>query len=192
MTEDEPRFFPTQASLRTWFRKNHRSLTEAWIGYYRKATGRPSITWEESVDEALCVGWIDGIRKSHDESSFKVRFTPRKPTSAWSARNIERITDLLESGQVLEAGREAYEKREESKSGIYSFEQGDVKLSAEQETRFRANRKAWKFFSAQPAGYRKTSTWWVISAKREETRSRRLDQLIADSEAGLRIKQLRR
>lgn len=163
------------------------------MGFYKKASGRPSITWPESVDEALCVGWIDGLRKSRDESSYMIRFTPRKAGSTWSAVNIARVEELTEQGRMRAAGVEAFARRIEAKSAIYAYEQRDrAALDAGSEQQFRARPAAWKFFQAQPAWYRRTAMWWVISAKREETRQKRLATLIADSDAGRTIHQLTR
>jgi uncharacterized protein YdeI (YjbR/CyaY-like superfamily) len=160
---------------------------------YKKDSGRPSITWPESVDEALCVGWIDGIRKTIDATSYKIRFTPRKPTSTWSAANIARVAELTRQKRMRPAGLAAFEQRKEAKSGIYAYEQRqNAAFDPAEEQQFRADTRAWKFFQAQPAGYRKTATWWVISAKRAETRQKRLATLMADSAAGLPIAQLDR
>jgi uncharacterized protein YdeI (YjbR/CyaY-like superfamily) len=191
--EPAPLFFPTPADFRAWLAKNHATASELWVGFYKKASGRPSITWPESVDEALCVGWIDGIRKTIDAESYKIRFTPRKRTSTWSAVNIARVAELAQQGRMKPAGLAAFEQRSEAKSGIYAYEQRkNAALDPAAEKQFRANAKAWKFFQAQPAGYRKTAAWWVISAKREETRAERLATLIADSAAGLPLRQLDR
>jgi uncharacterized protein YdeI (YjbR/CyaY-like superfamily) len=188
-----PRFFPTPADFRRWLEQHHGSERELWVGFHKKDSGRPSITWPESVDEALCFGWIDGIRKSLNEESYVIRFTPRKSSSTWSAVNIRRVAELGRDGRMQPAGLSAFEARDPKKSGIYSFEQRKaVTLGKEGERRFRANRKAWSFFEAQPPGYRKTAIWWVVSAKREETRARRLETLIADSAAGRKIGPLRR
>ncbi len=183
----KPQFFAKQADLRRWFEKNHDRAQELWIGYYKKASVKASITYAESVDEALCFGWIDGIRKSVDDASYMNRFTPRKSRSIWSTKNIRRAEELIELGLMTPPGLEAFTKRTEDRARQYSFEQGDVALSAEYEKLLRANRKAWAFFQVQPPYYRRVATWWVISAKREDTRRRRLNALIRDSEAGRRI-----
>lgn len=149
------------------------------------------MTWSQSVDEALCFGWIDGVRRSIDADSYCIRFTPRKPKSIWSAVNIQKIADLTRQGLMHPAGVAAYEKLEENKSKIYAYEQKEVGLSDEFEQLFRANEKAWVAFHALPPSYRKTAINWVMSAKQEETRQKRLQELISDSEQGLRIKQLR-
>lgn len=164
------------------------------MGRLSKATlGRPSITWPESVAEALCVGWIDGLRKTVDTDSYKIRFTPRKRTSTWSAVNIALVAKLAKQGRMKPAGLAAFAGRIEAKSGIYAYEQrAAAAFDARAEKQFRANAKAWKFFQAQPAWYRKTATWLVVSAKRPETREKRLAQLIEDSAASRPIKTLRR
>jgi len=162
------------------------------VGFHKAHTGRPTLTWSESVDEALCVGWIDGIRRSVDAERYTIRFTPRRPGSIWSLINIRKVEVLTAEGRMRPAGLRAFEARRAERSGVYSFEKREAGLDGVGARRFRANRKAWAFFSAQPPGYRKTALHWVTSARREETRERRLAQLIADSEAGLRIASLRR
>ena len=184
----EIRFFATPMDFRKWLKAHHESKRELWVGFYRKATGRPSITWPESVDEALCVGWIDGLRKTIDAESYKIRFTPRKKTSNWSAVNIARVKELTKQGRMKPAGLKAFELRKEEKSGIYAYEnRKSAMLDAAAEKKFRSRRKAWDFFQRQPEGYRKLMTWWVISAKREETQKKRLEKLISESEAGRRL-----
>ncbi|HSP88427.1 MAG TPA: YdeI/OmpD-associated family protein [Ignavibacteriaceae bacterium] len=180
-------FFPTQSDLRKWFEKNHNKADELWIGYYKKATGIPSITWQQSVDEALCFGWIDGIRKSIDEKSYKIRFTPRRKKSNWSAINIKRIKELIKQDLVKTSGLEAFKKRDEKKAKLYSFEQEKIKLPKELEEKIKANKKAWKFFQKLPPYAKRLSTFWVISAKREETKLSRLKTLIKCSEEGKKI-----
>ncbi len=172
-------FFGTPAEFRKWLAKNHGSATELWVGFYKRDSGKPSITWPESVDEALCVGWIDGIRKNLDEISYTIRFTRRKNGSIWSAVNIKRAGELIELRRMKAAGVEAFEKRREDRSRRYSYEQQGAKLGGEYEERLKANAVAWEFFRAQPPGYQKVVGWWVMSAKKEETRLRRLEQLIA-------------
>jgi uncharacterized protein YdeI (YjbR/CyaY-like superfamily) len=189
----DPTFFPAPADLRAWLEENHASEGELWVGFYKVGTGRASITWPESVDEALCFGWIDGVRKKLAEESYVIRFTPRKPTSNWSAKNLDRIEELIAEGRVRLAGMRVYEARDREKEKVYSFERRrEATLDATQEARFRANEAAWAFFQGQPPGYRRTATHWVISAKREATRERRLDALIEDSAAGRRVGPLRR
>ena len=184
----EPLFFPTPKAFREWLKINHSSSSEQWVGFYRKATGRPSITWPESVDEALCVGWIDGVRKTIDTESYKIRFTPRKATSNWSAVNIGRARELIRLGRMRPAGLKAFQRRTEEKSGIYAYEnRKSATLGAADEKRFRARRKAWDFFQRLPAAYRQNLIWWIVTAKKEETRKQRLEKLIAASEAGRRL-----
>ncbi len=190
---NRPTFFRTPAAFRRWLEAHHASARELWVGFYRKGTGRPSITWPESVDEALCFGWIDGVRKKLDEESYEIRFTPRNSRSGWSTVNTRRIQELIREGRVQPAGLRAYDARDRVKSGVYSFEQRtQAKLGPDAEKRFKANKKAWTFFQSQPPGYRRIVTWWVVSAKKDDTRARRLETLIADSEAGRRIGLLRR
>lgn len=177
------RFFKTPTQFRKWLESNHEKARELWVGFYKKGT-KPSITWPESVSEALRFGWIDGVRKSVDESSYKIRFSPRKPRSIWSAINIRTAKALIEDGRMHPAGLTAFEARKEYRSGIYSYENRPKTLPAAYEKRLRKNPAAWKSFQAQPPGYRRTLTWWVVSAKKEETRMKRLDQLIADSAKG--------
>jgi uncharacterized protein YdeI (YjbR/CyaY-like superfamily) len=187
-----PTFFPTPADFRGWLAEHHDSEGELWVGFYKKTTGKPSITWPESVDEALCFGWIDGLRRSIDGEAYMIRFTPRRTGSTWSRVNLERVGLLIEEGRMTPSGMAAYEARDPEKTGRYSFEQDDIRLSREQEREFRRHAEAWRFWKAQPPGYRKQATGWVVSAKREETRARRLATLIEDSANGLRIKELRR
>ena len=188
----EPTFFATPLALRKWLKAHHAELQELLVGFYKKDSGKPSITWPESVDEALCVGWIDGIRKSVDESSYTIRFTPRKAGSIWSAVNIKRVEKLSEAGLMQAAGLAAFEKRKEARSAVYAYEQRGKGLSAAYEQKLQENRKAWTFFQAQPPWYQRTSAWWVISAKRQETRLKRLEQLIDDSAHGRTIPPLTR
>jgi uncharacterized protein YdeI (YjbR/CyaY-like superfamily) len=162
------------------------------VGFHKTRTGKPSVTWSESVDQALCFGWIDGIRKSIDENSYMIRFTPRKSSSIWSAINIKKVEQLTEQGMMKPAGLAAFDRRQEKKSRIYSFEQKEVKFTPAFLKIFKSNKNAWKFFSSQPPSYQRPATWWVISAKQEETKNKRLQELIRDSEEGLRVKHLRR
>lgn len=185
-------FFKSSADFRKWLEKHHADSQELWVGYYKKGSGKPSITWPESVDEALCFGWIDGIRKSVDDISYTIRFTPRKARSTWSVVNINRVQALIEDGKMQPAGLKAFQDRKEDKSGIYTYEQKDKKLDDKYEKKFKANKKAWEFFQSQPPWYQRTVSWWVISAKKEETRLKRLDQLISDSAEGRTIAQLTR
>ena len=184
----EPIFFATPAAFRNWLKKNHASRREQWIGFHRKASGRPSITWPESVDEALCVGWIDGLRKTIDAESYKIRFTPRKKESNWSAVNIGRVKELRKQGRMQPAGLAAFARRTEAKSGIYAYENRKTAvLDKADEKRIRANPKAWEFFQRQPASYRQNVIWFLVTAKKEETRQRRIEKLIAACEAGQRL-----
>jgi uncharacterized protein YdeI (YjbR/CyaY-like superfamily) len=183
----KPTFFATPADFRRWLERNHDSVAELWVGFHKKATGKPSITWPESVDQALCFGWIDGVRKSVDPDSYMIRFTPRRTGSIWSTVNTKRVKELTRLGLMKDAGLKAFAARDEKKTKQYSFERDNVAFEPALEKRFRASRKAWKFFESQPPGYRKLATFYVMSAKQDATRQRRLDRLIADSEAGQRI-----
>jgi uncharacterized protein YdeI (YjbR/CyaY-like superfamily) len=180
-------FFKTPADLRKWFRANHATAGELWIGFQKKHTGEPSITWPESVDEALSVGWIDGIRKRVDENRYTIRFTPRRKGSIWSAVNIARVEALTREKRMRPAGRAAFAARKENRSGIYTYEQRRDQLEEPYAGRLRKHRAAWAFFCAQPPGYRKMMGWWIVSAKREETRTARLEKLIEACEKGRRI-----
>jgi uncharacterized protein YdeI (YjbR/CyaY-like superfamily) len=192
-TKVKPTFFPTPDDFRKWLERNHEAGGELLVGFYKRGSGKPSITWPESVDQALCFGWIDGVRRSIDETSYSIRFTPRKSASTWSKINIDRVEELKRRGLVHPAGLRAFERRSEKKSGIYSYEQRDkAKLSREDQRRFRAVAEAWAFFRAQAPWYQKTATFWVMSAMREETRKRRLDVLIRDSARGRTIPPLTR
>jgi uncharacterized protein YdeI (YjbR/CyaY-like superfamily) len=181
-------YFASPAAWRAWLEEHHASAGEAWVGFHRKATGRQTLTWAEAVDEALCFGWIDGIRKRVDDTRYTNRFTPRRPGSAWSRINIARVGELTAQGRMRPAGLAAFEARREDRSGIYSFEQPrDAVLPADYERRLRADAAAWAYFSAAAPSYRRAVIHWILSAKREETRLRRLEQLIADSAAGRRV-----
>jgi len=186
----KPLFFATPDDLRRWFEANHETSSEQWIGYYKKDSDRPSITWPESVDEALCFGWIDGVRRSLDDSRYAIRFTPRKATGIWSAVNIGRVAALTAEGRMWPPGVRAFEKRTDRKSGVYSYEQrAAAKLDAAAEKKFRKEKRAWEFFSSRSPGYRKLAEYWVTTAKREETRARRLDALIEHSKNGVTVSQ---
>lgn len=189
----QPTFFATPADFRQWLQAHHQTERELLVGFYKKGSGRPSITWPESVAEALCFGWIDGVRKSIDDESYTIRFTPRKRGSIWSAVNMRLVEELIRDGRMQPAGLTAWQARDPAKSAVYSFEQKEAaQLTPEMEARFRENAQAWKFWEAQPPGYRKTATHYVMTAKREETRAKRLQTLIDDSSAGQRIGVLRR
>jgi len=186
--EGKPRFFAIADDFRAWLEKHHASATELVVGFHKKHTGRASKTWTESVREALCYGWIDGVRRSLGDDSYTIRFTPRKPGSNWSLRNVRHVEELIREGRMAPAGLAAFEARTPDRTGVYSFEQRhSARLEAAQEKQFRANSGAWEFFESQPPSYRRTAVYWVVSAKREETRSRRLAQLIEDSAAGRRL-----
>ncbi len=189
----KPKFFASPSEWRAWLEKRHADTEELWVGFYKRDSGRPSISWPESVDGALCFGWIDGVRKSIDAKSYKIRFTPRKPRSTWSAINIKRATELSEIGLMHAVGLAAFEKRDDKRSGIYAYEQRKgAALPPAYEKQFRGNQKAWKFFQSRPAWYQRTGTWWVISAKKEETKLRRLQILIACSSDQKNIPSLNR
>jgi uncharacterized protein YdeI (YjbR/CyaY-like superfamily) len=178
-------FFASHEELRDWLETNHASAPELWLGYRRKAAGVPTVTWEEVVDECLCYGWIDGVRIRVDGGSAQ-RLTPRREGSNWSARNVGRVEALREEGRMQPAGEAAFAKRREDRTAVYSSD-GAVGLDEDCEATLRSNLKAWSFWEAQPKGYRRTAAHWVMSAKRPETRRRRLDQLTDDSAAGRRI-----
>lgn len=188
----KPKFFLTPAAWRDWLQQHHDQQKELLVGFYKKDSGKQSITWPESVDIALCFGWIDGVRRKVDDVSYSIRFTPRKPRSIWSAVNMKRVEELTKQGLMHPAGIKAFEARQEERSGIYAFEQESVKFETTQERQFRANGVAWKFFHSQPPWYQRTATWWVVSAKREETKQKRLATLIQDSAEGRTIRQLTR
>jgi uncharacterized protein YdeI (YjbR/CyaY-like superfamily) len=180
-------FFPTPADLRKWFKKNHATAEELWVGFYKVSSGKPSITWPESVDEALCVGWIDGIRKTIDDARYKIRFTPRQKVSTWSAVNIRRVKVLIDEKRMQPAGLKAFEARRENRSGIYAYEQRPTELDEPYLSLMKQDTAAWAFFKAQSPSYRKTLIWYVVSAKQEETRLKRLTQLIENCARGRRL-----
>ena len=182
-----PKFFPTPSAFRKWLAANHTKAKELVVGFYKKGSGKSSITWPESVDEALCFGWIDGVRNSIDEESYRIRFTPRKPSSVWSAVNIRNVERLIKEKRMQPAGLKAFEARKENRSGIYAYEQRSPELVEPYAGIFKRNKAAWKFFQAQPPYYRKTMNWWIVSAKQEGTRSKRLDKLIEESAKGKRL-----
>jgi|JI10StandDraft_1071094.scaffolds.fasta_scaffold24068_6 uncharacterized protein YdeI (YjbR/CyaY-like superfamily) len=185
-------FFKTQKELRNWFQRNYLKEQEAWIGFYNKKSEKLSITWTQLVDEALCFGWIDGIRKKIDADSYCNRITPRRKRSNWSNINIKRVEELIELGLVTEEGKQIYYERDISKQNSSSFEQENVELPAVFIKQFKTNKPAWNYFDARPKGYKKQAIWYVISAKQETTRLKRLQELIVDSENGIHIKLLRR
>jgi len=189
----KPLYFASPAEWREWLSRNHESCPELWVGFYKKGSGRASITWPESVDHALCFGWIDGIRKSIDESRYVIRFTPRRAGSTWSAVNVKRVGELKKTGLMQPAGLKAFAGKIAGKSGIYSYEQRKTAtFSREYQKLFREQPKAWEYFGSQPPSYRRLCTYWVITAKQEATRLRRLKALIADSARSRRIQPLTR
>ena len=181
-------YFRTPADLKKWFRVNHAKAAELWVGFYTKDSGKPSITWPESVDEALCVGWIDGIRKTLGPDSYTIRFTPRRKGSIWSAVNIARVKALRDEKRMRPTGMSAFAARLENKSGIYSYEQRRDQLEEPYAGLLKKNKAAWEFFEAQPPSYRKVIGWWIVSAKREETRMARLKKLMDASAKGQRLR----
>ena len=181
-------YFRSPAEFRAWLVKHHATEPELLVGFHKTATGKPSLTWSQSVDQAICFGWIDGVRRRVDEDQYTIRFTPRKPRSNWSRINITKVEELRKAGLMTPAGEQAYAAREEKRSGVYSFEQErPQELSRGYQKRFRANRKAWEYYQAQAPYYRRTIAFWVMSAKKEETREKRLATLIADSARGRRV-----
>ncbi|CAA9586579.1 MAG: hypothetical protein AVDCRST_MAG87-4030 [uncultured Thermomicrobiales bacterium] len=185
-------FFEDGEAFRVWLAEHHDSATELWVGIHKKASGNASLVWAEAVDEALCYGWIDGLTKRIDDLSYKIRFTPRKPRSTWSVVNLKRVPELIAEGRMRESGLRAYERRTDARSAIYAHEQAEIELDPAMRRLFQANAPAWAFFESAPPSYRRAATWWVISAKREETRQRRLRTLIDDSAQGRWIALLRR
>jgi len=183
-------YFKSGADFRNWLEANHAKVRELWVGFFKKGSGKGGITYAEAVDEALCFGWIDGLKKRVDDLSYTHRFTPRKPKSNWSRINIQHAERLKRAGRMMAAGLTAYAQRHPERSGVYSFENAPRKLRPADERRFKANQAAWEFFQQQPPGYRRIAIWWVISAKKEETRARRLSRLIEDSGNGRRLAQL--
>ena len=181
-------YFKTPADLRKWFASNHSKAEDLWVGFYKKGSGQASVTWPESVDEALCVGWIDGIRKSIDADRYTIRFSPRRGTSIWSAINIARMEVLAGEKRLRPAGVKAFAARKENRSGIYAYEQRRSELEEPYAGMLKTHRAASAFFDAQPPGYRKVMGWWVVSAKREDTRLARLKTLIENCEKGKRMR----
>jgi uncharacterized protein YdeI (YjbR/CyaY-like superfamily) len=186
----KPTFFSNPLKFREWLKKHHADKTELLVGFYKVTSGKASMTWPQSVDEALCFGWIDGIRRSIDEESYTIRFTPRRPTSIWSTVNIKKMNELSEKGLMQAAGLEVFKHRKEERSEVYSHEHKARSLDKKLERQFKANKKAWKFFQSMAPSYRKAVINWLMSAKQEATRLRRLEELIRDSEAGRKIKQM--
>jgi len=185
-----PTFFRSQAAFRSWLEKYHDRKTELQVGFYKAASGKGGLTYEQAIDEALCFGWIDGITRSLGAEAWTIRFTPRRPRSNWSRINIGRVARLRKAGRMHEAGLKAFEGRDRSKDQSYSYENALRKLTPAYEKRFKANKKAWAFWKAQPPGYVRIASWWVMSAKRDETRERRLATLVGESAAGRRVEAL--
>ena len=185
-------FFETPAQLRAWFEANHETAADLWVGFHRKSSGTPTLTWAEVVDQELCFGWIDSVRYSIDEDRFAQRLTPRRRRSVWSAVNVRRFRELDRQGLTHANGRAAFEAREDARSAIYSYENRSRGFDEPHEATFRKNKAAWKFFESQAPWYRRTATYWVMSAKREETRDKRLAVLIDHSKKGVRIPPLTR
>ena len=184
------KYFKSASEFRRWLEVNHARLSEVWVGFSKKDSGKGGLTYAEAVDEALCFGWIDGLKKRVDELSYTHRFTPRKPKSNWSRINIQHVERLKMAGRMTLAGLEAYAAREPERSGFYSFENAPRRLAAADEKQFKADKTAWEFFQQQPPGYQRLAIWWVVSAKKPETRARRLGQLIAESRNAHRLGQL--
>jgi uncharacterized protein YdeI (YjbR/CyaY-like superfamily) len=184
----KPVFFASAGKLRAWLERHHQTAQELWVGFYRKSTGKPTITWPELVDECLCFGWIDGIRRGIDDERYTNRITPRRPGSNWSAINIRRVGELAALGRMTDAGRRAFEARDEARSRVYSYDrENPPAFTPAQARQLRTARAAWKFFQAQSPSYRNLVTHWVVSARREETQAKRLASLIEDCAAGRRI-----
>lgn len=181
--------FPDRDTFRAWLEQHHATEKEVWVGYYKKVSGKTSISYKEAVEEALCFGWIDGIGRSIDAESHANRFTPRKKGSIWSAVNIAKVAELTEQGRMHPAGLKTFDERDMTKQGLYSHEQDEIQLGAENEARLKANEKAWAYWSNLPPGYRRSATWWVISAKKDETKEKRLLSLIEHCEQEKRLPQ---
>jgi uncharacterized protein YdeI (YjbR/CyaY-like superfamily) len=192
MINPQPIFFSKQSELKKWFEKNHNKIQELLVGFYKKSSNKPSITYQEALDEALCFGWIDSIRRSIDDISYTIRFTPRKPKSYWSMVNIKRVMELKKLGRMKPSGLKTFRARDREKSEKYSFERRNVKLNPSYERKLKANEKAWDYFQSKPPSYQKPAIWWIMSAKQEETRLKRLARLIEDSENGRTIPPLTR
>lgn len=187
----KPRFFPTPGAFRRWLAANHDRATELWVGFYNARANRQGITWVQSVEQALCYGWIDGVRRSVDATRYAIRFTPRKPRSRWSAVNVRHALRLRAEGRMQPAGLAAFERRRGDRAG-YSYESSPTRLDPEATRRFKANRKAWAYFQARPPGYRRTAIFWVMAAQKPETRARRLESLITYSARGAPVPPLAR
>ena len=180
-------FFESSDEFRQWLAQHHDQAKELWVGFYKKASGKRTISYKEAVDQALCFGWIDGKTKGIDESSYTTRFTPRNPHGRWSAVNLKRVEELTQAGLMHPAGLQAHAERDLTKQNLYAGEQASIELSEAYEAQFQAQPEAWNYFQSTTAAYRKRAIWWVISAKREETRLKRLKTLINESAQGRRI-----
>ncbi len=183
----KPKFFATPEDFRIWLEANHETTVELIVGFWKVGSGRPSMTWSESVDQALCFGWIDGIRKKIDDKSYTIRFTPRRPKSVWSKINMDKVEELKRKGLMHLAGLAAYDNKDESKAGIYSYENRPREFTPELKKLFKKDEEAWKFFETQAPSYQRLAIFWVMSAKQEKTRLTRLDRLIVTSHTGKRI-----
>jgi len=183
----KPKFFSAPAQFRIWLEQNHDRETELLIGFHKKSSGKKSVTYNEALDEALCFGWIDGVRKNLNETSYTIRFTPRKARSIWSNVNVNHVERLIKEKRMHAAGLEAYTRRDPERTGIYSFENRPKELAPEYEKTFRRNKAAWSFFEIQPPGYKRLMIFWIMSAKQEQTRTKRLQRLIESSAKGVRI-----
>ncbi len=184
----KPTYFPTEANFRRWLAANHETAPELLVGFWKKSTGKPSIDWPQARDQALCFGWIDGLRRSLGEDAYTIRFTPRRKGSIWSKVNVERFNALKADGQMTPAGERAYEENKH-KTGLYSYERPLASLATDEETLFRKNKAAWADWEKRPPGYRKTVLGWITGAKRPETRAKRLAELMAVSAEGRRLPQ---
>jgi uncharacterized protein YdeI (YjbR/CyaY-like superfamily) len=183
----KPRFFKSSAEFRSWLAKNRTAASELWVGFYNKESGKGGITYSQALDEALCFGWIDGVRKSVDAAGYTIRFSPRQPKSIWSAVNTRRVAALIKAGSMDPSGLEVFRNRDPGRTLLYSYERERAEFTGLWLERFRSNAAAWRFFDAQAPSYKRTVTFWVMSAKKEETRSKRLDALIAESALSRRI-----
>ncbi len=193
-SDEQTIYFDSPEAFYRWLEEHHQTETVVWVGYYKKHTGIPSLTWPESVDQALCFGWIDGLRHTVDDQRYRIRFTPRKATSNWSDVNVKRYAELVKEKKIQPAGKAAWARKKKEKSGVYSFEQNPDKLTLpeEYETILKKDKKAWAFFQSLTPSVLKPSIWWVVSAKQETTRQRRLAELIRCCKEGKKIKMLRR
>ena len=191
VSQARPRFFASAPAFRRWLAAHHARVRELWVGFHKKDSGRPSVTYPEALDEALCFGWIDGVRKNVDATSYKIRFTPRKVDSFWSVVNTRRVAELTKAGRMQAGGLAAFARRDRARTRQYSYERGAAKLTPAEERRFKQEAKAWAFFRAQPPSYQRIGAWYLASAKREETRRKRLEALVAASARGERLGQTR-